>query len=50
MNKNGKAYFQNLEILARGEKELGVTGIDKDAKILIATRQNKPLTEGMRVR
>jgi RND family efflux transporter MFP subunit len=50
VNKNGKAYFQNLEILARGEKELGVTGIDKDAKILIATRQNKPLTEGMRVR
>ena len=50
VNENGKAHFQSLEIIARGEKELGVTGVDKDAKILIATPKNKALKEGMSVR
>lgn len=50
VNKKGKAHFQNLEIIARGEKELGITGVDKDAKILIAAPMNKALKEGMSVR
>jgi len=49
VNEKDKAHFQNLEIIARGEKELGITGIDKDAKILIATPKNKALTEGKSV-
>ena len=49
INKESKAHFQNVEIIARGEKELAVSGIDKDAKILIATPKNKPLKEGMSI-
>ena len=50
VNKSGKAHFQNIEIIARDEKESGVSGIGKEAKILIATPKNKALKEGMSVR
>jgi RND family efflux transporter MFP subunit len=50
VNKKGEAHFQNLQIIARGEKELGVTGVDKDVMILIPTPENKALKEGMSVR
>ena len=49
ISENSKAHFQNVEIIARGEKVLAVTGIDKDAKILIVTPKNKPLKEGMSI-
>jgi len=49
INKDGKAHFQNIEIIARGEKELGVTGLDKNAKILIEIPGNKALKEGISV-
>ena len=50
ISENNKAHFQNVEILARGEKELAVTGIDKDAKILMITPKNKALKEAMSIR
>jgi len=49
IDKNGKAHFQNVEIIAKGEKELGITGLAKNAKILIEEASNKALKEGMRV-
>ncbi len=49
IDKNGKAHFQNVEIIAKGEKELGVRGLDKNAKILIEETSNKALKEGMRI-
>lgn len=49
IDKDSKAHFQNVEIIARGEKMLAVSGIDKEANILIATPKNKPLKEGMSI-
>lgn len=49
IDKNGKAYFQEIEIIAKAEKELGVTGLDKNAKILTTSSKNRPLKEGMRI-
>ena len=49
VDKNTKAHFQNIEIIARGEKELGVTGLDNEAKVLIEAPRNKALKEGMKV-
>lgn len=49
ISENSKAHFQNVEIIARGEKMLAVSGINKDAKILIVTPKNKPLKEGMSI-
>ena len=49
INKESKAHFQNVKIIARGEKVLAVSGIDKNAKILIVTPKNKPLKEGMSI-
>ena len=49
INKDSKAHFQNVKIIARGEKVLAVSGIDKNAKILIVTPKNKPLKEGMSI-
>ncbi len=47
--KNAKAHFQSVKIIARGEKELGITGLDKNAKILIQKPKNKALKEGMSI-
>ncbi len=47
--KNSKAHFQDIKIIARGEKELGITGVDKNAKILIQKPNNKTLKEGMSI-
>lgn len=49
VNKDSKAHFQNVKIIARGKHELAVLGIDKDAKILIVTPKNKALKEGMSI-
>ena len=47
--KNAKAHFQNVKIIARGEKELGITGVDKSTKILLQKPSNKTLKEGMSI-
>ena len=49
VKENSKAHFQNVKIIARGEKELAVSSIDKDAKILMITPKNKALKEGMSI-
>jgi multidrug efflux pump subunit AcrA (membrane-fusion protein) len=49
LNQNGKAHFQPLKIIAKGEKELGVEGLDKNAKIIISSKDKKPLKEGMSI-
>lgn len=49
IDENAKAHFQELEIIAKNEKELGIIGLDKNAKILIETPSNKALKEGMRI-
>ena len=49
ISENSKAHFQNIKIIARSEKELAVSGVDKDAKILIVTPKNKALKEGMSI-
>jgi RND family efflux transporter MFP subunit len=49
INRDQKAHFQTIDIVARSTKELGVSGIDKDTKIIIASKKNKPLKEGMSI-
>jgi len=44
--KEGKAHFVPLKIIARGNNETAVTGIDKDTVILLEASNKKPLKEG----
>jgi len=45
--KNNKAHFQSVKIIARGENYIGISGIEDNTKLLIASPRNKPLKEGM---
>ncbi len=49
IDKDQKAHFQPIDVFARSTTELGVKGIDKDTKIIIASKKNKSLKEGMRI-
>jgi hypothetical protein len=45
----GKAHFVALKILARGHKEVAVSGLEEGRTILIESAKNKPLKEGSSV-
>ncbi len=47
--KNNKAQFQKVTIIARGDKFVGVKGLNSNAKLIIVNSNNKPLKEGMRI-
>lgn len=49
INIDQKAHFQTIDVFAKSSTELGVKGIDKDTKIIIASKKNKPLKEGMSI-
>jgi len=49
IEKEQKAHFIPLKILARGHKEVAVKGLDEDAVLLIESSNNKPLKEGSSV-
>ena len=49
VEKERKAHFIPLKIIARGHKEVVVNGIDDDTTILIESSNNKPLKEGLSV-
>ncbi len=49
IKQTDKAHFHEVEIIARGEKELGISGLNTDVKILIASPHNKALKEGMNI-
>ena len=44
-----KAYFKKLKIIARGEDEIGVSGLNIDDKIIVTSQKKKPLHEGMSI-
>jgi len=44
--KDSKAHFIPLEIVARSNKEVAVKGISEDTTILVESPNNKPLKEG----
>jgi RND family efflux transporter MFP subunit len=46
VEKEGKAHFIPLKIIARGHHEVAVEGIDEGTTVLIETPKNKPLKEG----
>ncbi len=46
--KDSHAYFQELEIIARSGKLVGVkSGVDESTKIIVLNPKKKPLSEGM---
>jgi len=49
VEESGKAHFVPLKILARGHKEVAVSGIDEGRTILIESSTKKPLKEGSSV-
>jgi RND family efflux transporter MFP subunit len=49
VEKSGKAHFVPLKILARGHKEVAVSGLEEGRTILIESAKNKPLKEGSSV-
>jgi len=44
-----KAHFIPLEIIARGHKEVAVSGLSKETTILLESPQKKTLSEGARI-
>ncbi len=44
--RDGKAHFVAVKILARGHSEAAVEGLDADVKLLIESGKKKPLKEG----
>ncbi len=49
IEKDSKAHFKKIKIVARGEKFVGVLGVKKSDKLIVVTPKNKPLKEGMRI-
>ena len=49
IERNGKAHFMPVKVLARDNKSVAVSGIDADTVILMADPKKKPLKEGMSV-
>lgn len=49
VKKGDKAHFEEVKVIAHGDKEIAVDGIDKKTILLSATPQNKPLKEGLKV-
>jgi len=49
IDRDGRAHFQPLKILASDNQKAAVEGLAKDAVILLASPNNKPLREGARV-
>ena len=49
IKKEGKAHFKKLEVIARGEDEVGVSGLKTDDEIIVISQKKKPLHEGMSI-
>ena len=49
IDKGHKAYYQKVDIIARGDTEVGVTGINQNTKLIEASKDKKPLKEGMSI-
>ena len=49
VDRDGHAHFQPLKILASDDTKAAVEGLEKDAIILLASSDKKPLREGARV-
>jgi len=48
--KDSRAYFQELEIVARSQDSVGVkSGVDENTKIIVLSPNKKPLSNGMRI-
>lgn len=48
--KDSKAYFQEIEIVARSQNSIGVkSGIDENTKIIVLNPKKKPLSNGMKI-
>lgn len=48
--KDSKAYFQELEIVARSQNSVGVkSGVDENTKIIVLESKKKPLSNGMKI-
>ena len=49
VDEDKKAYFKTIKIIARGEKEVAVSGLDEKSRILIESPKKKSLKEGMSI-
>jgi RND family efflux transporter MFP subunit len=50
VSRDAKAHFQRVGIIARSETEIAVEMLAEDAKIVLAAKNKKPLSEGMSIR
>jgi len=49
INKEGKAHCQKVEIIAKDKDSIGLKNFDINSRIILISKNNKPLSEGMRV-
>jgi RND family efflux transporter MFP subunit len=50
IEKEGKAHFVVLKIIAQGVNEVAVEGLQEEDRILLESEKNKPLKEGASIR
>lgn len=48
-DKEGKAHFKSVKVLARGVKEVAISQMDIDTEILIGSDNKRSFAEGMRI-
>lgn len=49
IERDAKAHFQTISVVAVTDKEAAVTGIESGSKVLVPQKDKKPLSEGVRV-
>lgn len=49
IDKDHKAHYQKVDVIARGENEVGVSGINQNTKLLVTSKDKKSLKEGMSI-
>ncbi len=49
IDKEHKAHYQKVNVIARGDNEVGVSGINQNAKLIVTSKDKKPLKEGMSI-
>ncbi len=49
IEKENQAHYQKVHVIARGENEVGVSGINQNTKLLVTSKDKRPIKDGMSI-
>ena len=49
LNKEGRAHFQSIDIIGRGESEVALKTMDEHTQIIVPNSHKKTLYDGMKI-